>query len=1145
MDEAQEGRGPAPPPEAHAEHPPPLARGAEVSALRFGVFPRLRSGSGDGVFPRGLPSPGARPLEHTSLAEALTRRWDDDRHFVLYTASAPYRINNAALGRVRAEVQLFGVDVDNHDDAPGWWEAERTKIAALLAAHPGGFVHTTRGGWRALFALPSPFVVASEADKDAFARWYARAAGYLFEAFGIVADEHLTCWNQPIRLPHVVRDGRVYDAQVLAGDPVALGSFVLPAGVPEAPSLRGLAAVLPRWRGVAKRWEPLRADVRVVSSSFDGVPLPPYPDRLAAAETWARHDAPRAVMGQGGRATARSVAATLHVGYALHREDVAKLLVGPYNRRRCSPPWGPDELEDLHGIAHGVAKVPVHPWGFMLASRDRTGLEAARATLDATASAWHLVPLAEVPARIVAAVEQHPRLLLRATYGAGKTHTMAEFIATETTGRVVVVVPRHELARAWVEALADAGETDVAYHASVVQRRDEDGQRHCDNKVALKLYAQGGDVARDVCPSCPRAETCPAYATRPAAKARVHVTPREMLSSLSLTDEDLVVFDDAATDLLTWHRLSVRQLRRLEGADVRLPNAQAALLRVFWRALLAGPRGAEPSARAALEAMSIPIPDGGALRHVAQELTLGQRAPRVTAEVLAAGGDELAETLRDVGRMRDVLRFAGAVAAGAEIHWSPDVLSVHGENDATALLRSHGGRLVVLDAAANVEELRALRSDLHVERLDVADAGDASRKLLFTPNANRTALAKEGPLARLLSAWLEAVLEHLTERRARRPVIVTYKPFEAELRAHPLLRAWCEENPRRKVRVAHYGALRGSNRFAKCDAIVTLGDPWLHGDDVVGRAERLGLDEPAYRVALATAELGQAHGRSRSVRRARRLTHLHVGRLVPDGWGSGTTVEPLGGPPERTRDVTEREEFGEIVALLGGNRKAATRLGCSASAVAGWRAGSRGRALPREALERARALRASYETETASSGEPGGGAGGPPGGMDAPAYRERLSGCVHVEGPGGQHQGELPREAVSTTVAREGANESAKAFEAPLSPPLANLHLLPSTTGTREVGDSDAWGGAFGEVRSSPLSLVKRISPSPAEASSFAEGAARLLEVVEAIEQGAGGGARSPPPPRARSPSASMSEDELGALVAAQAAARRRLGRGS
>ena len=208
--------------------------------------------------------------------EALSRRWEDDRHIVLYTADKPYRINNAALGKVHVEVRLLALDVDNHDDAPGWMDGERVKIAALLAAHPGGFVHTTKRGWRALFALP-PFPIRSEDDKEGFALFYARVAAYLFEAFGIVADDALTRWNQPVRLPHVVRDGRVFDAEILAGDAEALGAFELPDDVPSVPDLRALAAVLPRWGGVANRWQPTRDVLRVASAAFDHVPLAALP----------------------------------------------------------------------------------------------------------------------------------------------------------------------------------------------------------------------------------------------------------------------------------------------------------------------------------------------------------------------------------------------------------------------------------------------------------------------------------------------------------------------------------------------------------------------------------------------------------------------------------------------------------------------------------------------------------------------------------------------------------------------------------------------------------------------------------------------------------------------------------------------------
>jgi len=1038
-----ESSGPMPLPLDGAEPP--------MGAARFGVFRRYRSFAGAGVFPRGFPTRGARPVEVVPLAEALSRRWEDDRHIVLYTADKPYRINNAALGKVHVEVRLLALDVDNHDDAPGWMEGERGKIAALLAAHPGGFVHTTKRGWRALFALP-PFPIRSEDDKEGFALFYARVAAYLFGAFGVVADDAFTKWNQPLRLPYVVRDGRVVDAEILAGDAEALGAFELPDDVPDVPDLRALAAVQPRWGGVAKRWQRTREVLRVASSAFDHVPLPPYPDRVAAAERWAREEAPRAIQRQGGRATARSVAATLHVGFALDRDDVARILVGTYNRRRCSPPWSEEEMEDLRGIAQAVAHTPIQVWGFML-SRDRTGIEVARATLAAAAESQHVVALEDVPSRLFALLEEHRALVLRATYGAGKTYGAAEYIATRTTGRVIVVVPTHELGRTWVEALASAGETDVAYHASVVKRVDDEGKPHCDQKVALRLYKEGGDVARDFCPTCPRADTCPAFNAHPSAEARVHVLPREMIPKVGVTDEDLVVFDDSAVDLLEWHRLGARELRRLSGADARLlPSIQGRYLRIFVDALLAGPRDREEHARAALVAASLPLPPSdSALRTVAERLTEGQRSPHVPKDALEEDGDELTETLRDVGRLRRVLRFAAAFAAGANIRWSKDAWTVHGESAAATLLRGHAGRLVVLDAAANVEELRALRSELHVECMDVVDAGDVRRVLLFAKHATRSALRDAGQRRALLDLWLAAVLEELTSRGAKRPVLIAYKALVPELRAHPALAAWCAEDAARTVKFAHYGALRGSNRFRRRDAVVTLGDPWLNGDDVTGRAEWLALDEPSYRIALATAELGQAHGRSRSVRRRVALTLLHVGRLVPDGWSAGAHVEPLGGPPERSRGAADRIEFGALVVALGGNRVAALRLGYKPSALANWRSGRRG--LPREALDRARVLVTDTVKPSVSSGEAGRGA--PVLEMDTAAYREIISSRVHASASPAE-------EAVVTASGDE--RRAASGFSVALLDP-ETIESSPSLRDPILDGESDVAGGLASERR--------------------------------------------------------------------------------
>jgi hypothetical protein len=97
--------------------------------------------------------------------------------------------------------------------------------------------------------------------------------------------------------------------------------------------------------------------------------------------------------------------------------------------------------------------------------------------------------------------------------------------------------------------------------------------------------------------------------------------------------------------------------------------------------------------------------------------------------------------------------------------------------------------------------------------------------------------------------------------------------------------------------VGHYGALRGLNHMAAVDALVTLGDPWPNLGVARDEAFFLGLGdawESRYE-AKARAELEQAHGRLRAVRRTRPGRALHVGALLPSGsaWASNVEVRQI------------------------------------------------------------------------------------------------------------------------------------------------------------------------------------------------------------------------------------------------------------
>jgi hypothetical protein len=87
---------------------------------------------------------------------------------------------------------------------------------------------------------------------------------------------------------------------------------------------------------------------------------------------------------------------------------------------------------------------------------------------------------------------------------------------------------------------------------------------------------------------------------------------------------------------------------------------------------------------------------------------------------------------------------------------------------------------------------------------------------------------------------------------------------------------------------AYYGALRGLDRWADCQLVITIGDPRPNIGEIERQARVAPMPTPDQ---LAACELEQAHGRLRTIHRAGRLVIVHVGYVRPRGhaWAS---VEP-------------------------------------------------------------------------------------------------------------------------------------------------------------------------------------------------------------------------------------------------------------
>ncbi len=274
------------------------------------------------------------------------------------------------------------------------------------------------------------------------------------------------------------------------------------------------------------------------------------------------------------------------------------------------------------------------------------------------------------------------------------------------------------------------------------------------------------------------------------------------------------------------------------------------------------------------------------------------------------------------------------------------------------------GRCLVLAADADLHAPVLHRAVGYAPPLAVFGAPDGApvqRTLIRSSRANRTTWLPGGKLdGAVLARAIRAAVAWVREERQTGPVaLVTYlaaepaiaaalgQPCEAKWQgdadalaevvaaiAPELARCPCP------IELGHYGGLRGLDRWAGIDTLVTLGDPWPDLGAMAREIQFLDLaaDRDARAEAHARAELEQAHGRLRLVHRTRPARLCHVGAVVPGGWPPGHEVRglPVGQP-----GGDSETDVRPMVERLGGAARTARALGVAKSTVGRWISGER------------------------------------------------------------------------------------------------------------------------------------------------------------------------------------------------------------
>jgi hypothetical protein len=182
----------------------------------------------------------ATPVRYFPLADVLTRAWTTDAHITAYSMETlPYRLSKDAVQIGDGVVMvLFITDVDceqshaasgGHGDVPAsdeWWVSELDKIDRLIQAFPGAFIYRTKGGYRILYLLPSPWMLASTEDVESWRADYLAWVAALRRRFKIYADTSCHDWQRLYRVPHATRrHGGRPEALEMIGNPYQIGHW--------------------------------------------------------------------------------------------------------------------------------------------------------------------------------------------------------------------------------------------------------------------------------------------------------------------------------------------------------------------------------------------------------------------------------------------------------------------------------------------------------------------------------------------------------------------------------------------------------------------------------------------------------------------------------------------------------------------------------------------------------------------------------------------------------------------------------------------------------------------------------------------------------------------------------------------------------
>lgn len=975
----------------HKLFPGVHAPGDRVKVTRNGVT-SYQQHTFDWRFPPHSPE-NTRPITPayaiSDLTNALTTTYESDAHCVTHVIrqdGAPPlhqpRLTNDGLDWLLSQgftvnTEFFMADLDTPGHRP-WRSDKEAREAAetVLARNPKTGVYASAKGLRVIQLISRPIDVREA--KGAITAWLEQ-----LNPCGLKVGFECADWTRHFRMPHVMRSVEV-------GGRMVPRSFSSPAVLLDrmdwiTPSLaRSHRARARRSRAISVElavdvpaaFSPLVRRVALAIRQSGGFAGERHSLFLALAGALLRRRIPAEYV----PSMVADIASLSGAEDPLHHRDSAVATVGRW-------------AQGLPFV--GTSKLPIE----IIDALDQA---AETKRIDPTAPT-----AADAHESIVAAIQRAPSglTLIHAQCGLGKTHAAIrvaqERAATEhknpglhtrapVQSKTSISVPTTELAEQIASQIANDG-TPVMRLFGPLSLKRGDGTPECRYAATAVHLANGGQsIPWELCRGrgqrrCEYYDTCKARDGATGDEhARIAVGPHGLLRRLDgfAGSTGLLVVDEPPSFLAS-SSFTIEDLLSAQGELDSFEYRYSAALAPVLDALVEWVR-VEPTDTAVTIAAVL---NRGVKRDLAVKAAFpsdhkGPTHPPVRFVMLdiARKSEPIARKVGLASRLLHLLyrgitdpdQVRVRIEERQDSTETTKRVAIFTESDvdlSAAVTRS--GAVVALDANADLHlpVLARITSNpsLAAVRAFAPDPVEVTR-VQYSTRASRASWMQ---LNRLRSVDpLRVPMLHAVNRLlafgAKRVAIVTMRVIELGLRfatGEDTSQAWADAGQSPGIlqdfrstlapilsrlpttpQFGHYGALRGLNKWAGFDGLLTLGDPWPNLGDLRHEAAFLELPEDGddRAAAFCRAELEQAHGRLRVPHRSTPCIQVHVGRSRPGGWTGDIELHQLADMGRPAGETTmSAGDFASVVSRMGGQRRAAEVLGVTPKSIRRYLTGER------------------------------------------------------------------------------------------------------------------------------------------------------------------------------------------------------------